>query len=412
MRRSGVAVVIGAGNVGCGVIAEQLSAAGWPVVMVTRTQRDADRIVSGGVRVRYADGAGGDVVLRGLAAVSVTNPARVTASIREAALVVVAVGSGHVGEIAPLLARGLMARRSPVNVVVCENRGDAATRLGRLVVENGDDRVLRHGYVGALVDRIVNRCEQPDGSRVLLAETTGAVYLDARALRAPLVPAGQLRLVEHFEAYVQRKLFVFSAGHVASAYLGGLRGHGRICEALADEDVACVVRAALREGQAGVAATFGERFAGDEATVEELLRRYAAPHLDDTVERVGRDPLRKLGADDRICGPARLAMTAGRTTPALALVAAAALRRDQQDSPPNGCEPHPQFARRRRASVLARSSGLPDSHPFLDLVLEANRMLDTHSQLRSIHARLSAAASSMVRYSSRSLASLPDAGVV
>jgi len=161
-----------------------------------------------------------------------------------------------------------------------------------------------------------------------------------------------------------------------------------------------------------LAAIFGDRFAGDEATVEELLGRYAAPHLDDTVERVGRDPLRKLGPDDRICGPARLAMTAGTRTPALALVAAAALRRDQQDSHPNGCEPHPQFARRRRASVLARSSGLPDSHPFLDLVLEANRMLDTPSPLRSVHARLSAAAASRVRYSSPSLVSLPDAGVL
>jgi len=247
---------------------------------------------------------------------------------------------------------------------------------------------------------------------VLLAETQGTVYLDAQALRAPLVPVGQLRLVEHFQAYVLRKLFVFSAGHVASAYLGGLRGHGRICEALADEDVVCVVRAAMREGQAALAATFGERFAGDEATLEGSLRRYAAPHLDDTVERVGRDPLRKLGADDRICGPARLAMAAGRTTPALALVAAAALRRDQQDSRPHDPEPHPQFARRRRASVLARSSGLPDSHPFLDLVLEANRMLDTTSQLSSIHARLSAAASARVHYSSQSLASLPGAEVV
>ena len=56
MSAVGPAVVIGAGNVGLGVMAEQLRAAGRSVVMVTRTQRDADRIIGGGVRVSNAGG--------------------------------------------------------------------------------------------------------------------------------------------------------------------------------------------------------------------------------------------------------------------------------------------------------------------------------------------------------------------
>ena len=295
MSAAGPAVVIGAGNVGLGVMAEQLRAAGRPVVMVTRTQRDADRIVAGGVRVRRADGrTSPDVVLRGLGAVAVTDTSRVTRSLHEASVIVVAVGPGHAVEIAPLLADALMARRSPVNVMVCDNRRQAATDLRAMVAEHGDDRVLQHGYVGALVDRIVTRREQPDGSRVLLTETQGTVYVDAPSVRAPLEAVGQLRLVENFQAYVLRKLFVFSAGHAASAYLGGMRGHVRILEALQDGDVVAVARAAMREGQAGLSAFFGARFAGGAEAVDHSLRRYAAPHLDDTVERVGRDPMRKL----------------------------------------------------------------------------------------------------------------------
>ena len=100
---------------------------------------------------------------------------------------------------------------------------------------------------------------------------------------------------------------------------------------------------------------------------------------------VGRDPLRKLGAADRICGAARLAMAAGEPTPALALVAAAALRQGQQD--PRLQE---QIARHGRAGVVARSSRLPDTHPFVHLVLAADRMLDTTSELGSVHAALTA----------------------
>jgi mannitol-1-phosphate 5-dehydrogenase len=385
---SGPTLVIGAGNVGCGVMAEQLRARGRPVVMVTRTRRDADLILGGGVRVRYAEGrASCDVVLDGLGALPVTDTSNVTTYIRKASLVVVAVGSGHGAAIAPLLAEGLMARRSPVNVVVCDNHGGAATNLRTMVAEHGDDRVLRHGYVGALVDRIVTRREQPDGSRVLLTETQGTVYLDAKAVRAPIEPVGQLRLVENFQAYVLRKLFVFSAGHVAAAYLGALRGHSRIRDALADDDVASVVRAAMCEGQAGLSARFGEGFTGGVGAVDQSLRRYAARHLDDTVERVGRDPLRKLGATDRICGSAALAMAAGVPTPALAMVTAAALRSGEHD--PRLQE---QLARHGRAGVLVRSSGFPRAHPFVDLVLAADRMLETGSQLTSVHARLAARA--------------------
>lgn len=398
MSAVGPAVVIGAGNVGLGVMAEQLRAAGRPVVMVTRTQRDADRIVAGGVRVRRADGrTSPDVVLRGLGAVAVTDTSRVTRSLHEASVIVVAVGPGHAVEIAPLLADALMARRGPVNVMVCDNRRQAATDLRAMVAEHGDDRVLQHGYVGALVDRIVTRREQPDGSRVLLTETQGTVFVDAPSVRAPLEAVGQLRLVENFQAYVLRKLFVFSAGHAASAYLGGMRGHVRILEALQDGDVVAVARAAMREGQAGLSAFFGARFAGGAEAVDHSLRRYAAPHLDDTVERVGRDPMRKLGAADRICGAARLAMAAGVPTPALALVTASALRLGQHDP-----RLQDQLARHGREGVVVRSSGLPQAHPFVDLVLAADRMLDTDSELSSIHARLAARAEVRVQESPKS----------
>jgi hypothetical protein len=78
-------------------------------------------------------------------------------------------------------------------------------------------------------------------------------------------------------------------------------------------------------------------------------------------------------------------MAAGVPTPALALVTAAALRLGRHD--PRLQE---QLARHGRAGVVVRSSGLPQGHPFVDLVLAADRMLDTDSELTSIHARLAA----------------------
>ncbi|HEY6100693.1 MAG TPA: hypothetical protein VIW03_14745, partial [Anaeromyxobacter sp.] len=55
------------------------------------------------------------------------------------------------------------------------------------------------------------------------------------------------------------------------------------------------------------------------------VKRFENAALSDPVLRVGRDPLRKLGREDRLVGAARLAADAGVRPRRLALVAAAAM---------------------------------------------------------------------------------------
>jgi mannitol-1-phosphate 5-dehydrogenase len=62
-----------------------------------------------------------------------------------------------------------------------------------------------------------------------------------------------------------------------------------------------------------------DRYAND------LLERMTNSYLRDTVERVGRDPARKLGWDDRLIGTMRMALSQGVQPIRYALGAAAAL---------------------------------------------------------------------------------------
>ncbi|MGA8993756.1 MAG: hypothetical protein WB441_05580 [Nocardioidaceae bacterium] len=377
------AVVFGAGNVGCGILAGQLAQVS-PVVMVTRTPAAADQLQQGRVRVRHVGGpARPEAVVRPTDAIAIGDTAVVVDQIRHASVVVLAVGARGYAAVAPVLAAGLMTRRSPVNVLVCDNGDRAAARVRALVAEHGDDRVLAHGFVGALVDRIVTRDERADGVRILQAEARGRVYLDAHALRAPLAGTDRMRLVESFRAYLLRKLFVFSAGHAAAAYLGEVRGHRLLAEAMADEEVSTLVEAVMREGQAGLSACFGDRFAGGEAYVGQAVRRFAEPGLADTVERVGRDPWRKLAAHDRICGPARLATAGGAATPALSVVAAAALRSAAAD--PHLCG----LPTRSIVATLARHAGLAPRHPFVARTLAASDLLTAGTSPAAVLSALS-----------------------
>ena len=58
---------------------------------------------------------------------------------------------------------------------------------------------------------------------------------------------------------------------------------------------------------------------------DDLLKRMTNPYLGDSVERVGRDPHRKLGWDDRLIGTMRVAMEQSVVPQRYAMGAAAAL---------------------------------------------------------------------------------------
>jgi len=109
--------------------------------------------------------------------------------------------------------------------------------------------------------------------------------------------------------FEEAKLYGHNAIHALISYLGAARGHTRMDEIAGDEAVMAVARKAFLS-ESGVALTRKYRSLGDDLFTEsgyrdyaeDLLARMTNPHLADTVERCGRDPVRKLGWGDRIFG--------------------------------------------------------------------------------------------------------------
>lgn len=358
----GLALVVGGGNVGVGVMLRLLRSAGYDVTMVTRRDRDAERLQRHGARVQLTGASHARLQLSPCPAVAAGDLRCVTELVRVASLAVVAVRPHQLADVAALLAPGLSRRRRPINVLVCDNRPRAGTLLAREVARAGaETTTLQHGFVATLLDQIATSRSDERG-QLIHVETKGRLFLDAPALRAdPPVLAGSL-LVEDHPAYVLRKLFLFSAGHTAAAFVGRLRPHTLMSEALADPLVANVVLAALGEARAGLEHCYGARFSGAEDAVGDFLTRYADPDLADTLARVARDPGRKLVADDRVCGPARLALASGVPVPAMALVGAAGLCAHQTELVGR---PFPAgVSASDGAALMSWVSGLAPRHPF------------------------------------------------
>jgi mannitol-1-phosphate 5-dehydrogenase len=110
--------------------------------------------------------------------------------------------------------------------------------------------------------------------------------------------------VDDLAPYIERKLFTVNTGHATTAYHGFARGIRKLSDALADDAVRSAVEGVLGETKRLLVAKHDFTDEAQQAYVDKILQRFANPYLPDTVDRVGRQPLRKLSRNERLIGPA------------------------------------------------------------------------------------------------------------
>ena len=132
--------------------------------------------------------------------------------------------------------------------------------------------------------------------------------------------------------FEEAKLFGHNAIHAVLGYLARLRGYAAMSQIRADAELLALGRAAFVE-ESGAALIrrhggLGDALftaAGFAAYAEDLLQRMTNPYLHDSVERIIRDPARKLAWGDRLFGTMHMALDQGIAPRRIALGAAAAL---------------------------------------------------------------------------------------
>jgi len=228
------------------------------------------------------------------------------------------------------------------------------------------------GFPDCVVDRIVTASPGQPPLTVTVEESFE--FLVARPVWVGEVPRIEgVAFVEDLEPYRLRKLWLVNGLHAAVAYLGAQRGHRVIDEAMQDSGIRRIVDGVATEAVAALQ----HRHPG--FTRQELieyagrsLARFSDPRLRDPIARVARDPLRKLGAAERLCGPARAAIDAGLPARHLATAIAAVLQYRAPDDPSAVQLAH-DVERQGWRAVLMRTAEVPADHPLLDLVAEAQR---------------------------------------
>jgi mannitol-1-phosphate 5-dehydrogenase len=331
------AVIVGPGKIGCGYLAPLFRDAGWDVVLAARTAEQAERIrTAGGFGVRIT-GSGATRELKGVPAVATGTPAFEEA-VASADLLVTAVGVRHVRGLGPMLARALSTRdpRLPLQVWVVENQDCAPVveQSVRTAAARAGVPLPPVGFAGAVAEVAVSRGDWRGAERpVFIGDPIRRLRVDQSALIAPLPRLPAVEPTPCYRARLQEKLFVFNAGHALCAYLGVLRGHRSIDAAVRDRFLRPLVAGSMLEAARAITSAYAGLNGDVHDCVAKVIRRFEDDELADPVERVARDPLRKLAPNDRLVGAATLVRSSlGHVPHHFALgIAGALLYRNEHD---------------------------------------------------------------------------------
>lgn len=335
------AVMYGGGNIGRGFIGYLFSASGYRVCFVDV----ADAVVNtlnqtGSYPVRILSNSGTqDVSVENVCAINGKDCEAVAEAIAEADIMATAVGVSILKHIIPNIVLGLRKRKAqgcgPLNILICENLMDANKIVEAMIkAQLNEDEIawfdenigLVETSIGRMVPVQTEQMKDGDPMRVCV-ERYGYLPVDKAAFKGALPEIQNMIPFAPFDFYLKRKLYIHNMGHATCAYLGGCLNMEYIYQAIDIEEIYVIVRGAMEASARALTKAYGTPLEETLLHITDLLHRFTNAALQDTCQRVGGDPKRKLGPDDRLIGACTLAMKMGICPAYIAIGAAAGIHR-------------------------------------------------------------------------------------
>lgn len=242
--------------------------------------------------------------------------------------------AGGPDSVASILTDALSSGEScPKVIYTGENHNHAAEiLLGHLAAALPPDRLTHVQTLNTVIGKmsgVINDSAEihrlgldpltPGASRAILVEAFNRILID------PITLPGFHRGIRVFQekanllAFEEAKLFGHNAVHALLGYLAHARGLRTMADIARHGDLLDIGRRAFLQEvgpamcrkHAGLDPLFTPK--GYQAYAEDLLARMINPYLNDLVERVIRDPARKLAWGDRLFGTMRFVLAQGHT---------------------------------------------------------------------------------------------------
>lgn len=385
-------IIFGAGKIARGFIAHLLYGAGLRFAFVEKDRRTVETLNrQGWYTINVLGAPEKNARISGYTALTTDDTEGIRREMAGARLLFTAVGGKNLDALAPVVAWALQhATVAPVNVITCENWKEPAAQLrkGVLAIDPG----LRAGFGEAVVMR---SAIEPDAEQVkadplvVNVQDYWKLPVDAGALIQPFPAIPGMEPMDNFAGFLERKFYTYNAANATVSYLGALLGLRLISEAALDSRVAPVLEQVYRETSAALCARHAIRLEEQQAFADSSRKKLQDTVIVDLIERNARDPLRKLGREDRLVGPALMAMHYNIRPEGLCTAIAAALHYKQAGDA-SAEELAGLMESQGLEGTLQSVSGLQPGHPLIRLVQEKeqdllNRGWIGTKQARQVH---------------------------
>jgi len=263
-----------------------------------------------------------DLIIDNIESIEADNIEGISNSISRADIIGTAVGIKAIKDIAPYIAAGIKIRMKknskPVDIYLCENTLETYKILKNSVFSELEPEAKfwaekNIGFVGMVVARMVPPPSDRFGVKdplFVVADSYHKLPFDGKNMKGDMPNIKGMKPVNNFKAEFERKLFTHNLEHAALGYLGYLKKYTYVHEPFDDKFIVKILTGALDETSEALIRKYPVDIDAEEQKEirKDVNIRFSNPLIMDTAYRVARDPIRKLGPEDRLVGSAQLCM--------------------------------------------------------------------------------------------------------
>lgn len=199
-----------------------------------------------------------------------------------------------------------------LTIITCENMTGAAGFLKRMVLKNigkEKEKWLSEcvGFSESIIFRTCLDAGNDQPPLTIRAQNFFELPCDGDVIKEPLHVYG-LKPLRNFSNQLQRKIYTYNCINAIITYFGAIKGYAQLYEAGNDAEILETARKAAHETSLAQVAEFGFDSKEQQEWVEAAFAKFVDKNIPDPIERNGADPARKLARNDRLIGPALLAL--------------------------------------------------------------------------------------------------------
>ncbi len=380
------AVVFGAGKIARGFIGQLLDLSSYEITFIDANKELVNALREAGkYSVHILGDSSKDSVIEGFDIFHVSESGEIARAMKQADIMFVSVGGNglkHVGQMIGELLSTHAGLDHQVSLITCENVKDAAAILAASLYEKlSESEAENVKQLLGITEAVVMRTATIPSEELQVAEPLSIwvqnywnIPVDKARYKGKEPAIKGLELIDGFGNLLTQKMYTNNTSNAVIAYNGHLFGYEILSEAARSPEVSQLLDAVYPEINAILIKSLGISPESQHLFSENARKKYEDPIIVDRVVRHAKDPIRKLGPNDRLIGPARLGLANGITPHTIVDTIAKALYYDEESD-----EESKQLKAMRHEKgmdyVLETVCGLEPEEPLFRLIKEQIALL-------------------------------------